>query len=338
MIASSVRLACLLLLGVSLPAFAADKKAEGQLRWGLTYCRNLLTDLENTKANPPEYERIRDAVSGWEASQKRYEDYFAKAIAIDESVTSSETVFDRKTGATFAQTYTACQAIPALLAEMKAKVAAAAGERASAKAKAEQEQQEKDKHDEAVRYAKDALWGLCTSFRGNAGTSEIDTQLAMYAEKKKKALDTFPGVVGDELTYDVRGEDGTDTRTTKTVGDWFAFCDEMMPAHVASLRAKEAAASEKEQADNAKRKAMNDKLRKEEKARYQALIAATGGDRARLLKSHGFLPSWPRNGDLKAAPVWKWEINITHSPQKCETYQFKGNKLAKSSSAFGPCP
>lgn len=325
-------------LAVATVATAADKKAESELRWGLTYCSKLAAELEAKKANPPEVARIRDALPGWDASIQKYEDYFAKAKAIDASVTESSTVFDKKTGATYADTYKRCQSIPADVAAFRAQVDAAKDERAAAKAKEQAAADEQGAHDEALAFAKDALWGTCTSFTGRAGTSGVENVVAMYEGGKKKALERYPKIVEDSLTYDLRGADGTEVKTTKTIGEWFAFCDKMMPEHVAMLREKEAKSLAADEALSAKMKADNDKLREAEKARFNALVAGTSGDRQRVLKSHGFEPKWPRNGDVKSAPVWKWEINITHEPVRCETFQFSGNTLKKNFTSLGPCP
>lgn len=325
-------------LAVATAASAADKKAESEFRWGLTYCSKLADELEAKKANPPEVERIRDALPGWDATVQKYEDYFKKAKALDASVTESTTVFDKKTGATYAATYQKCQSIPADVAAFRAKVEAAKDERAATKAKEQAAADEERAHDEALASAKDALWGTCTSFAGRAGPSGVEQVIAMYEDGKKKALERYPKIVEDSLTYDLTAADGTEAKTTKTIGEWFAFCDKLMPEHVATLREREAKALAADEALSAKMKADNDKLRQAEKARFNALVAGTSGDRQRLLKSHGFEPKWPRNGDVKSAPVWKWEINITHEPVRCETFQFSGNTLKKNFTSPGPCP
>lgn len=71
---------------------------------------------------------------------------------------------------------------------------------------------------------------------------------------------------------------------------------------------------------------------------YQALLASASRERKRLLKTHGRAPTWPTEGDVATAPVWRFEVNLPRRPVTCLTYEFSGEKLTKTTKADGACP
>ena len=361
-------LGCLLGLGVAVGSLAADKKAEGDLRWALNYCGKVVKDMETKLGKEMTATTLAGVLKRWQSDHAKFIDYLGKATAKDASVTTSNTVYDTKTGQTYAQAYQRClkvegemQAFQKQLGQKKAadqeKRDVAAREQAAADAKqkamemdkvaahqarkeAESKQWTADENKRvAMEAATSAILGTCSGFKGRAGSSGVEDNLKFYDNHKKKALSTYADVVKESMTVELRASsDAPGTNTTKTVGEWFKYCDEMMPAHVAAIRKKETDYAAKDQADSAARKAANDRIRKEQAAQFKALVAATDGDRRKILESKGFVPWWPRSGDLKTAPIWKWQISITHQPTRCETFQFQENKLAKNFSELGSCP
>ena len=328
------RLALALAIAASTSALAADKKAESELRFALNACGRVLSALERSQGMDPK--RASNTVLAAEEDYKKFLTQAEKARAIDASVLTSETVFNKKDNVTFAQMYGKC--VP-LAAEFDAArkqqndVAAAYEEGKKAEREAFDASVAKQKALDEVRSAVD---NECAIFRKWKSSSDFDDRLARYEQHKKAALAALPTIANEKHTATLLGE-GAEAKALKTVAEWFAFCDKMMPEQAAKVRAQEKASAAAEQADAEKRAAMNDRLRAEEQAKFKALVAATGGDRKRILQAKGFPPHWPRGGDLKSAPVWKWEVNITHEAQRCETYQFSGDKLTKSFTSLGGC-
>ena len=353
-------------LAVSPVALAADKKAEGELRWAMNYCGKALKTLEKSKAGSGSPAALAGDLKKLQPDVAKYKEYLAKAVALDATVTGSEDVYDKKENLTWKQGAERCQALDGEVAALEKRLAEANDAKAAEKAEAaraadEQRAQEKAafeakeavradamakeraewEKNEAKRVAMGEVDGAvrdeCAIFRKWKSSGSFDQRLARYAQHKKAALAALPGLADEKYTAPLLDESGGEEKVTKTVGEWFAFCDKLMPEFAAKLRGAEKAAAAAEAAENARQKAINDKLRAEEKARFAALVAATGGDRKRILQGKGFLPHWPRGGDLKSAPVWKWEVNITHEAQRCETYQFSGDKLTRNSTSLGGC-
>jgi len=350
--------------------WAADKKAESDLRFGLSACQKVKKDMEKKKNAA--IRQQENAFKSWQRDLAKFEDQVKKAKAKDASVTKSDTVFDRKTKQTLAQALKECEKLGAEMAQFRAaldkKVAGAkaekdeklaaekkASEKLAAKEKAAFEEKEAKRKAKAAaeraefeagnakRQAKDAAYsainGYCSSFQGRRGSSGIDQDLKLYEQEKKKALSSFPDIAKEDMKIGLTtAPDATSVDTTKTVGEWFAYCDKVMPAHAKVVKKMEAQAQAKSDAENAARKAADQRIRNEQAAQFQALVAATSGDRKKVLESHGYSPWWPRSGDLKTAPIWKWRIAITHEPTRCETFQFEGDKLTKNFTQLGECP
>lgn len=335
-VSSAARLAVVALV-VPFAAQAADKKAEGELKWAMNYCGKVFKELDRIKASDSSPDRLEGQLAKLTGDVEKYKDYLAKATAIDPTVLESTTVYDKKENRTYAQGVERCKTIDAEIAALSGK--ASAGQEAKAAAKA-QERADWEK-DEAKRGAmnevNDAIRNECAIFRKWKTSGDFEQRLANYEQHKKAALAAMPAIAGEKYTAPLLDEGGAEAETTKTVGEWFAFCDKMMPEQLTKVRAAEKAAAAAESAAAAKQKAYNDRLRAEDEAKMKALLGSTGGDRNRILKSKGYLPNWPRGGDLKSAPVWKYEVNITGEVQRCETYQFSGDKLTRNSTALGGC-
>lgn len=341
MVRDMVRSACVALALIFLPfvATAADKKAEGELRWGLNYCSKVMQAVEGIQSRKDSPDRIANELAKLEPDHQKYKDYLAKATAIDASVTGSTTVYDKKNNLSFAQVFERCQAIDGEIAALNKGLGQATAERAAEKEKAETSATSERVREKALDEARSAIDVECAVFKKWAGSSGLDDRIASYEQHKKAALATLPKIADEKYTATtITSADDEGTQVTKTVGEWFAYCDKAMPEHLAMLREKEKTAAAAENADADRRRAMNDRIRAEQEAKFNALVASSGGDRKRILQSKGYLPNWPRSGDLKEAPVWKWEINITHEPVRCETFQFSGDKLGTNSTALGGCP
>lgn len=333
-----VRVAVVALTVSALSTQAADKKAESELRWGLNYCSKVLKELELSHGRGDSPQRLNGVVAKCEPDFQKFQDYVAKATAIDPAVTSSDTVFDKKTGKTYGQLYTECQAVPAQLDALRQQAAGAEATRVAAKDQERKDFEAGVAHDKALGLVRDAVHDVCGLIGGYAGSSGLDERVAAYEKAKAEALAALPAIADEPYTTSITRPGDQTEELTKPVKDWFAYCDTYIPETLGALRAKEASALAAEKAESERRAAMDDKLRAEAKAKFNALVAATTGDRQRILKAHGWLPSWPRGGDLGGAPVWKWEINITHEAVRCESFQFSGSKLTKNFTSLGACP
>ena len=321
-------------------ARAADKKAEGELRWGLNYCTKVVKAMDHARARGDlSASTMQNEEDKWKPDYEKFKEYLGKATAIDPGVTASETVYDKKEGTTYARSLERCQKLEAEMAQWSKQIAAKNGAKQEAKAAAAKEETTARTKEAGLEAARAAIEGVCAQFRRWEGSSGFDERQATYDAKKKEALAATPPIAAESLTVSFLGEGAKEpTPATKTVAEWFKACDELIPAHAAKVRQQEKDGAAASEADGAKRKAYNDKLRKEQAEQFRKLVADTGGDRQRTLQSKGFLPWWPRNGDLRTAPVWKWEINITGEVVRCESFQFNGDKLVKNDTALGSCP
>ncbi|HAZ13564.1 MAG: hypothetical protein A2X86_13615 [Bdellovibrionales bacterium GWA2_49_15] len=203
----------------------------------------------------------------------------------------------------------------------------------------EQEKKETDSQGAHKQAYDDAFSAIseCSVIHKAQSPAGLEERVVSYKKFKQSALTTLPKITQDDLTTSMTVS-GESTELTKSIGDWFAFCDKTMTEKIANISAKVKADASNEEADSKKRKEMNDRIRREQEAKFKALVAASKGDRKRILESKGYLPSWPRSGDLKTAPVWKWEINITQQAIRCEMFQFAGLKLKSTTTDLGACP
>ncbi len=211
-----------------------------------------------------------------------------------------------------------------------------AAEREAMRAQESKESDNENGHKQAYDDAFSAI-RECTVIHKAQSSSGLDERVDTYNNFKQSAMKALPKITQENLTTSIVVS-GESTEMTKTIGDWFAFCDKTMNEKIATISAKGKADAANEEVDSKKRKDMNDRIRREQEAKFKSLVASSKGDRKRILESKGYLPSWPRSGDLKSAPIWKWEINITHETVRCEMFQFSGVKLKTTSTDLGACP
>ncbi|MBI2519813.1 MAG: hypothetical protein HYV97_05340 [Bdellovibrio sp.] len=200
------------------------------------------------------------------------------------------------------------------------------------KQKSDQENARKQAYDDSYSAISD-----CEFIHRSQNPSSLTDKLSSYKKYKQAALAGFSNITKEEMTMTFRVS-GESTEMTKTIGEWFAFCDKSMTGKISNLDTKVKSDTAQAEAEDQKRKAYNDRVRAEQEAKFKALVASSHGDRKRILESKGYLPNWPRSGDLKTAPVWKWEINITNEAVRCEMFQFSGEKLKSNSTDLGACP
>ena len=219
-----------LVAGGAGPAGAADKKAEGDLRWGLNYCKKAFGDLALfQKRESPSASETRRVVSKMEPNHQKFLDYLEKAKAKDPTVVDSETVWDRKTGETFGAYLKRCLTLETELATLSGKGEALMAEKEAAQAAEAAGTAAAEEKRLAVKDATDAIYGVCDGFEGFAGSSGFDERFATYQAHKQAALARLPSVKDESLTFG---------GTTRTVGEWFDYCDEMMPRHAEKVRAE----------------------------------------------------------------------------------------------------
>ena len=319
---------------LSTAALAADKKAESELRFALNACGQVMKTLERAKGMSGEH--ASQTVLKAEEDYRRFQSLVEKAKAIDASVVTSTTVFNKKDNVTFAQMLEQCLPLAKEFDAARGQLAAADTAKEEKKTQAAAERGAQVKKGDALDQVTSAI-KRCAIIRKWKSSSGMDQELASYAQEKKAGLDLLPAVAQEKVTATLIDASGGEAETTKTVAEWFTSCDALMPEQLAKVRADEKAAAAAERAETARRNAMDDRIRAEQDAKYKALLATVGGDRKRILQSKGFLPHWPRGGDLKSAPVWRWERNITGEPNRCETYQFGGETLKSQSTALGGC-
>ncbi|HCL55956.1 MAG TPA: hypothetical protein DHW82_02985 [Spirochaetia bacterium] len=302
--------------------FGADKKAEAKIRWGLDACRITLDEMslaKNYNSN-----QLSSKLKDWKEKNQKFKTALADAEKIDKSIYQSTTMYPAKKKS-YSDMIKLCQTMDNQIQEFENKISSDKKNYEDKKRKEEAENELSDKIDSAISEARTAISMYCSSFQESDSSYGLLETMDHYKTSKKNALKIYDAVVDEKLSLNFYTAKDQFKKEEKSIGEWFALCDKIMPVHYKKVVAQEKKNSDSQKEEDEKYKKFQDKMAKEAQEKYKNALASATGDKQKILKEKGFLPWFPQS-NLNSATVWMYEIVISNKATTCEIYKFKGDQ------------